>query len=81
MPIFMTGSNKYLSWGVSSENSDVVDICEEKIQDKFYLYNENKQSITYIKERIYVRGSGTEEIVVQMTQNVILDICICSQRS
>ena len=69
MPIFMTGSNKYLSWGVSSENSDVVDICEEKIQDKFYLYNENKQSITYIKERIYVRGSGTEEIVVQMTQN------------
>jgi penicillin amidase len=69
MPTFIIGSNKYLAWGVSSENSDVTDICEEKIQDKFYSYNENKLIIKQIKEEIYVRGSGTHEMIVEWTQN------------
>jgi acyl-homoserine lactone acylase PvdQ len=36
-PILITGSNSYISWGITTENSDNTDICEELIQGDSYI--------------------------------------------
>ena len=36
-PVFITGSNSYISWGITTENTDNSDFCEELIQGDYYI--------------------------------------------
>ena len=40
-PVIITGANSYISWGITTENSDNTDICEELIQGDFYIKDLN----------------------------------------
>ena len=56
-PFLATGSNTYLSWGLTTENSDNTDICEEIIEDDYYIFNKKKYELKTTQEEIKVRGA------------------------
>ena len=69
-PVFPTGSNNKISWGVTTENSDNTDICEEIIDNNSYFTHDN----TFIPlrtttETINVKSSLPHTITVQWTQH------------
>jgi penicillin amidase len=68
-PLIFVGSNKNISWGITTENSDTVDICEEKIEDDFYIYEDKKIKITTTKETIFIKNSDPQFIEVKWTRN------------
>jgi len=68
-PLIFIGSNKNISWGFTTENSDTVDICEEKIEDDFYIYENKKTKITTTKETIFIKNSDPQIIEVKWTRN------------
>ena len=51
-PLFITGSNSYISWGITTENSDNADICEELIQGDYYIKDNIKHPLEITKEKI-----------------------------
>ena len=69
LPFIMTGSNKNLSWGITTENGDVIDICEEKIEDDYYFFNGKKIKIVETEEFIDVKGGKQEKVVTRWTRN------------
>ena len=68
-PVIITGSNSHISWGITTENSDSIDICEELIQGNDYIKDNVKHPLEISKEIIYVKGKDKIEIEVQKTEN------------
>ena len=68
-PVFITGSNKYISWGITTENSDNTDYCEELIQGDHYIKDNVKHQLEITKEEIYIKGNSSIEIEIQKTKN------------
>ena len=68
-PIFITGSNSYISWGITTENSDNADICEELIQGDYYIKDNIKYPLEITKEKIYIKGSTFIETEIKKTKN------------
>ena len=68
-PVIITGSNSYISWGITTENSDSTDLCEELIQGESYIKDNIKYPLEISKETIYIKGKKEIEIEIQKTQN------------
>ena len=68
-PLFITGSNSYISWGITTENSDNADICEELIQGDYYIKDNIKHPLEITKEKIYIKGNEPIEIEIKKTKN------------
>ena len=68
-PIFITGSNSYISWGITTENSDNSDFCEELIQGDYYIKDNMKYPLEITKEKIYIKDNGFIEIDIKKTKN------------
>ena len=68
-PIFITGSNSYIAWGLTSENTDNTDFCEEIIQGDFYIKDNKQYPLIKVKEIIKVKGSEPIEFIVKYTEN------------
>ena len=68
-PIFITGSNSYISWGLTTENSDTTDFCEEIIQGDYYIKDNKQYPLMKLKEIINVKGSSPIEHIVKYTEN------------
>ena len=69
IPIFITGSNSYISWGVTTENSGNTDFCEEIIQGDYYIKDNKNYPLLKIKEIIKIKGSDPIEFEVKYTEN------------
>jgi penicillin amidase len=69
IPFTIVGSNKHISWGMTTENSDVVDICEEQIDDEFYNYDGKKIKMVTTEEIINVKGKNPEVVYLKWTRN------------
>ena len=68
-PIFITGSNSYISWGVTTENSGNTDFCEEIIQGDYYIKDNKNYPLLKIKEIITIKDSDPIEYEVKYTEN------------
>ena len=68
-PIFITGSNSFLSWGVTTENSDNTDLCEEIIQGDYYIKDNKNYPLIKVKEIINIKGMEPLEFTVKYTEN------------
>ena len=68
-PIFISGSNSYISWGITTENSDNADICEELVQGDYYIKDNKKYPLEIIKDTIYIKGNDSIEIEIKKTKN------------
>ena len=68
-PVLITGSNSYLSWGITTENSDNSDICEELVQGDYYIKDNIKHPLEISKEKIYIKGGEPIEIEIKKTKN------------
>ena len=68
-PIFISGSNSYISWGITTENSDNTDICEELIQGDSYIKDNINYPLEIAKETIYIKGNNSVEIEIKKTKN------------
>ena len=68
-PIFITGSNSYISWGLTTENSDNTDFCEEIVQGDYYIKDNKQYPIIKVKETIRVKNSEDISFVVKYTEN------------
>ena len=55
-PVIITGSNSYISWGITTENTDNTDICEELIQGESYIKDNIKHPLEISKETIYIKA-------------------------
>lgn len=69
MPFVIIGSNKDISWGVTTENGDLIDICEEKIEDGHYFYDNKKIKMVEIEEMIDIKGGAQEKIITKWTRS------------
>jgi penicillin amidase len=68
-PIFITGSNSFISWGITTENTDNSDFCEELIQGDYYIKDNIKYPLEITKETIYIKGNLSTEIEIKKTKN------------
>jgi len=68
-PVFITGSNSYISWGITTENTDNSDFCEELIQGDYYIKDNIKHPLEIIKDAIYIKGNKSVEIEIKKTKN------------
>ena len=68
-PIFITGSNSYISWGLTTESSDNTDFCEEIVQGDYYIKDNKQYPLIKVKEIIKVKGSEPIEYIVKYTEN------------
>ena len=68
-PIFITGSNSYISWGLTTENSDNIDFCEEIVQGDYYIKDNKQYPIIKVKETIKVKNSEDITFIVKYTEN------------
>ena len=68
-PVIITGSNSFISWGITTENSDNIDICEELIQGNNYIKDNIKHPLEISKEIIYIKGKEKIEVEIQKTEN------------
>ena len=68
-PVIITGSNSYIAWGITTENSDNIDICEELIQGNDYIKDNVQHPLEISKETIYIKGKEKIEIEIQKTEN------------
>ena len=68
-PVFTTGSNSFISWGVTTENSDNTDFCEEIIQGDYYIKDNKNYPLIKVKEIIKIKGSDPIELEVKYTEN------------
>ena len=75
MPMILIGSNDNISWGFTTDNRDIADICEEKtdadsINDsKFYFVGEERHELKEVKEVIKIKGKENFELTVKSTRN------------
>lgn len=69
LPFFAFGSSKLAAWGVTSENNDSVDICEEKIEEEFYIFKNQRIPIVKHEETIHVKGTNDIIIDIKWTKN------------
>jgi acyl-homoserine lactone acylase PvdQ len=69
LPFLIIGSNKDLSWGVTTENGDLIDICEEKIENDHYIYDNKKHKMVEIEEIIDIKGGSQEKIITKWTRS------------
>jgi penicillin amidase len=69
IPFLIIGSNKDISWGITTENGDLIDICEEKIEDDYYLFDGKKYKIVETQEIIEIKGEKPEILNVRWTRN------------
>lgn len=69
IPMFMSGSTNHLSWGVTSENNDISDLCEEIIEDDYYIFNDKKFPLVRTDETILIKGREEENLEVLWTKN------------
>ena len=68
-PFFVVGNNKYISWGITTENSDVIDICEEKIEGDQYYYDNKLYDLKKIDEEIKIKNEESHKMTVKWTRN------------
>ena len=68
-PITVSGSNNNVSWGNTSENTDISDICEEKIDGDKYEYDGKKYPLKTVTEEIRIKDSAPITIDVKWTKN------------
>ena len=68
-PVIITGSNSYISWGITTENTDNTDICEELIQGNHYTKDNTKHPLEISKEIINVKNKPSVEVEIQITEN------------
>ena len=68
-PVFITGSNSFISWGVTTENSDNTDFCEEIIQGDYYIKDNKNYPLIKVKEIINIKNSEPYEFEVKYTEN------------
>ena len=68
-PVFITGSNSFISWGVTTENSGNTDFCEEIIQGDYYIKDNKNYPLIKIKEVIKIKNNDPVEIEVKYTEN------------
>ena len=68
-PLFITGSNSYISFGVTTENTDNTDLCEEIIQGDYYIKDNKNYPLTKVREIIKIKGSAPLEYMVKYTEN------------
>ena len=68
-PVIITGANSYISWGITTENTDNTDICEELIQGESYIKDNIKHPLEISKETIYIKGKKEIEVEIQKTEN------------
>ncbi len=68
-PFFYFGSNKDFSWGITTGNGDIIDICEEKIEDDYYIYDNKRYKIIQTEETIEVKGGTPEKVITKWTRN------------
>ena len=68
-PVIITGSNSYISWGITTENTDNTDLCEELIQGDNYIKDNIKHPLEISKETIYIKGGKKIEVEIQKTEN------------
>ena len=69
LPVFISGSNSYVAWGATTENSDNTDFCEEIIQGDYYIKDNKNYPLKIVKEIINVKGSDPIELEVKYTEN------------
>ena len=68
-PVFASGSNNYMTWGLTTENSDNTDLCYEKIEENNYIYDNKKFPLKIIKDIIYVKNENSIPIDIKYTRN------------
>ncbi len=68
-PFIATGSNKFVTWGLTTENSDNTDLCEERIEDNFYIYDNKKFPIEIVHDEIKVRFGKNVNFDIKYTRN------------
>jgi len=65
-PVILTGHNERLSWSFTSNDADIFDLYEEKLDDansKRYLFEREKQRLSVRREKIRVNsGVGVVEV-------------------
>jgi len=68
-PVIITGANSHIAWGITTENTDNTDICEELIQGEFYIKDNIKHPLEISKEKIYIKNKPEIEVEIQKTEN------------
>lgn len=69
LPIVVTGANSHLSWGFTTDNTDAADICEEKIEDDYYIYDNQRVRLDKTQEIILIKGEEAEHMEIKWTRN------------
>ncbi len=69
LPFIISGSNKDISWGLTTENGDLVDLCEEKIEYDNYIYDNKRFKLVEIQEVIDIKGGAQEKVVTKWTRS------------
>ena len=69
-PIFITGTNSYVSWGLTTENSDNTDFCEEILQGDYYIKDNKNYPLKQVIEKIYIKNEENPiDFEVKYTDN------------
>ena len=69
LPMFVFGSTSFGAWGVTSENNDSIDFCEEKIVDDYYFINDQRYPLIKTEETIVVKGEEDYVLELKWTKN------------
>ena len=69
IPLFINGSNNNLAWGITTENTSTSDLCEEKIEGDYYLYDGKKHKLDIVQEEIIIKDEQPVNIEVRYTKN------------
>lgn len=71
-----SGSNNDSAWGVTAEASDMIDICEEKIEGETYIFDDKKYNLSKKEERIQIKNEDDYVFQAVWTKNggIIKDV-------
>jgi hypothetical protein len=69
MASIIIGNNQYVSWGYTTDNRDVSDLCEEKIEGDNYIFEGQKYPIERRQEIIKVKDQNPLSITIRSTRN------------
>jgi len=69
LPFYISGSNNHLAWGVTTENTETTDLCEEKIEGDHYMYDGKKHKLETVVEEIQIKDEEPVYMDVKYTRN------------
>ena len=69
VPLFASARSKHLSWGITSINSDISDIFEEKINGTKYQFKDEWRDLEFRDEVIKVKGGESINLTVRFTHH------------